>query len=88
LIPLALGKDAVSLEGITNGGEGSELLGNEILVINTTNGEIIKNITDFIVATPVMNSSNSEFVVLYSNDSIVVYNYLGEQIGNINISVP
>ncbi|MEJ2769829.1 hypothetical protein [Stygiolobus sp. CP8521M] len=87
LIPLALGKDAVSLEGITNGGVGSELLGNEILVINTTNGEIIKNITDFIVATPVMNSSNSEFVVLYSNDSIVVYNYLGEQIGNINISV-
>ena len=87
LIPLALGKDAVSLEGITNGGVGSELLGSEILVINTTNGEIIKNITDFIIATPVMNSSNSEFVVLYSNDSIVVYNYLGEQIGNINISI-
>jgi hypothetical protein len=82
LMPLALGKNAVSLEGLMNGS-----LESEILVINTTNGEIMKNITDFSIATPVMNSSNSEFIVLFSNDSIVVYNYLGEQIENINIGI-
>jgi hypothetical protein len=81
ITPLALGKDVVSLEGKVNGSE------EEVLIINTTNGEIVKNITNFISATPVMNSSNSEFTILYNNGSIIVYNYLGEQIGNINIGI-
>ena len=81
LMPLALGKDVVSLEGKVNGSE------EEVLIINTTNGEIVKNITNFISATPVMNSSNSEFTILYNNGSIIVYNYLGEQIKSINIGI-
>jgi hypothetical protein len=81
ITPLALGKDVVSLEGMVNGSE------EEVLIINTTNGEIVKNITNFISATPVMNSSNSEFTILYNNDSIIVYNYLGEQIESINIGI-
>jgi len=81
LMPLALGKDVVSLEGKVNGSE------EEVLIINTTNGEIVKNITNFISATPVMNSSNSEFTILYNNGSIIVYNYLGEQIESINIGI-
>jgi hypothetical protein len=81
ITPLALGKDVVSLEGKVNGSE------EEVLIINTTNGEILKNITNFINATPVMNSSNSEFTILYNNDSIIVYNYLGEQIESINIGI-
>ena len=81
LMPLALGKGVVSLEGKVNGSE------EEVLIINTTNGEIVKNITNFISATPVMNSSNSEFTILYNNGSIIVYNYLGEQIKSINIGI-
>jgi len=81
ITPLALGKDVVSLEGIVNISE------EEVLIINTTNGEIVKNITNFISATPVMNSSNSEFTILYNNGSIIVYNYLGEQIESINIGI-
>ena len=81
ITPLALGKDVVSLEGKVNGSE------EEVLIINTTNGEIVKNITNFISATPVMNSSNSEFTILYNNGSIIVYNYLGEQIESINIGI-